>query len=162
VFLGLCVLCVLHAAYFYSQLPDKVASHFGAGGKPDAWSSKTSFMYLYLGIVGGSALLFVGIAFAMCHIPPSMINLPHKDYWLVPERRQETLDSLFQWLLWFGSATVVFFLEMMDQSFRVHVGKADCLQHPGLSVGVYVGFTVLWTIGLLVRFGIKPRSVRKR
>ena len=30
-------------------------------------------------------------------LPSWMINLPHRDYWLAPERRYET----FQWLRWF-------------------------------------------------------------
>jgi uncharacterized membrane protein len=30
-------------AIYYPHLPDRVASHFGAGGVPDGWMSKAAF-----------------------------------------------------------------------------------------------------------------------
>jgi len=158
VFLTLCVLCVAHAAWYYPQLPDKVASHFGPSGQPDAWSTKTFFVAFYLVITGINALLFLGISFGMSKIPVSLINLPNKDYWLSEERKQKTFDFMFHYLLWFASATLLLLLDMFHQSFQVHLAKADSLSHPMLSLGLYIGFTVVWSIGLLVKFGKKSKS----
>ena len=152
VFLVLCALCVIHALYFYPQLPDKVASHFGPSGQPDAWSSKASFVTFYMIVAGVLAILFLGISFGMSKIPLSLINLPNKDYWLSPDRKRETFDFIFHYFLWFASATFVLLIAMFHQSFRVHLGKAKSLEYPMLSVGIYIVFTILWCIGLYVKF----------
>lgn len=160
VFLALCALCVAQAVYYYPRLPETVASHFGLNGQPDAWSSKTFFVAFYLVMTGICVGLFVGVTLAMPKIPVWAINLPNKDYWLSEDRKQSTFDFLFHYFLWFASATLVFLLHTFHQAFQVHLGKADGLTHPLLSVGIFIGFSVVWSLGLLVKFGRKgqPRS----
>jgi uncharacterized membrane protein len=152
VFIVLAVLCLTQAAYYYPLLPDTVASHFGRSGKPDAWSSKLFFVNFYLITIGIIVILFPGIGSGMSKMPDSLINLPNKDYWLSPERRQETSESLSQYFYWFGSATLLLMLDIFHQSFLVHLGKAKSLDHPMLSVVTYVDFSVLWSIGLIAKF----------
>ena len=156
VFIILLVLCIAHAAYYYPLLPDRVASHFGASGRPDAWSDKGSFVNIYLSVVAFIAVLFLGIGLLLRKIPTFLINLLNKDYWLSPERRQETIDVLSRQFLWFGSATLLLLLDIFHQSFRVHLGKAQALDHPWISIVAYVVFTTLWSIGLIVKFARKP------
>ena len=156
VFIVLLLLCIGHAAYYYPLLPDRVASHFGASGKPDAWSSKDHFVKFYLVVVVFIAVLFSGIGFILKKVPASLINLPNKDYWLSPERREDTIAVLSGQFLWFGSATLLLMLDMMHQTFRVHLGKAQVLEHPVTSIVVYVGFSMLWSIALIVKFMRKP------
>jgi uncharacterized membrane protein len=152
VFIILLLLCLGQAAYYYPLLPDRVASHFGASGRPDAWSSKESFVKLYLIVVAFITVLFPGIGLVLRKIPVSLINLPNKDYWLSPERAEETIDVLSRQFLWFGSATLLLLLDIFHQSFRVHLGKAQTLEHPVASIVVFVGFSVLWSIGLIAKF----------
>jgi uncharacterized membrane protein len=152
VFLGLCVLCVAHALYYYPQLPDTVASHFGMGGQPDDWSSKATILAVYLVLVAVLALMFLGFSFGLAHLPVSLLNVPHKEYWLSPERRQETYAFLSSYFLWFASATLLLVFDMMQQTFQVNLGKADALPHPLLSLGLYIGFALLWCVGLFMRF----------
>jgi uncharacterized membrane protein len=152
VFIILLLLCIAHAAYYYPLLPDRVASHFGASGQPDAWSSKVSFVKIYVIVVVFMAVLFPGIGLILRMIPVALINLPDKDYWLLPERRQETIAFLSRQFLWFGSATLLLLLDIFHQSFRVHLGKAQALEHPWASVVAYVLFTTFWSIALIVKF----------
>jgi uncharacterized membrane protein len=156
VFILLLLLCIGHAMYYYPLLPDRVASHFGASGRPDAWSSKESFVKIYLIVVAVIALLFPGIGLILRKTPPSMMNLPNKDYWLSPERKDETIAILYRQFLWFGSATLLLLLDIFHQSFRVHLGKAQALDHPIASIVVYVVFTTFWSIGLIMKFKLKP------
>lgn len=158
VFLILCLLYVAHVIWYYPQLPDRVASHFSFSGQPDAWSTKTFFVTFYLVITGGCALLFIGVSFGMSKIPVSLINLPNKDYWLSEDHKQQTFDFMSHYLLWFASATLLFFLDMFHQSVLVALGKTDSLPHPMLSLGIYIGFIIVWSIGLLVKFGKKGKS----
>ena len=158
IFLGLTAAAIFHGLYFYPQLPDVVASHFGAGGRPDAWSGKGVFITIYLVTVGMNALIFLGIAFGIQKMPASTLNLPNKEYWLTEERRQETFDFFIQYFLWFGIATCLLLLDMFHQTFMVHLGKESTLQHPWLSMGLYLGFSLLWCIGLLLKFFRKQGS----
>lgn len=155
VFLILCVLCVAHVAYYYPRLPERVASHFGASGQPDAWSTKEFFVTFYLVVTGISTLLFLGISVGMSKIPVAWINLPNKNFWLSEERKQKTLDFMFHYFLWFASATLLLLIDIGHQSFLVHLRKADALPHPMLSLGLYIGFTMAWSVGLIVKFGKK-------
>jgi uncharacterized membrane protein len=152
VFLGLCVLCVVQALYYYPMLPPIVPSHFGAGGKPDDWSSKGTFLTVYLVVIAVLAILFLGISFGLAHLPASLMSLPHKEYWLAPERRQATYAFLSSYLLWFASATLLLLFDLLYQTVQVQLGRSGELQHPLLSLGLYVGFTVFWCAGLFIRF----------
>src|SRR3954468_21478203 len=100
--LGLLYLCFL--GYLISsapQLPDRVATHFGAGGEPDGWMSRSSHL-LFMGVFGLAFPLFVvGLFFILRFLPDSGLNIPHRDYWLAPERRSETFAYLFRHSLWF-------------------------------------------------------------
>ena len=156
IFIIVLVLCAAQAAYYYPLLPDRVASHFGVSGRPDAWEGKGVFMMIYLGVVAFIAVLFFGMRHLLGRIPSSLINLPNKDFWLSPERRQETLDLLSQQFHWFGSATLLLLLDIFHQAFRVSVGKAPVLEHPVTSIIVYIAFSVLWSIGLIAKFMRRP------
>ncbi len=84
-----------------------------------------------------------------------MINLPNKDYWLAPERRDETFAILSRRFLWVATATLLLMLDIFHQAFRVHLGKAASLEHPVFSLVLYVVFTILWSIGLIGKFSKK-------
>ena len=155
VFLTLGAMCLVHSLHYYPQLPDIVATHFGFDGRPDAWSDKQSFFRVYLLALALCVGVFPGIAFGASRLPLSMISLPNKSHWLAPERRQATFDFFFQYFLWFGSATVLLHFDVMHQAFQVHLGRAEALQHPMLSLVLYLGFTALWCVGLFLRFSKK-------
>lgn len=152
VFLLLSATCIVHGLYYYPRLPDVVASHFGAGGRPDAWSGKGTFIAVYLVSVSMNVIIFLGIVFGIQRMPDSMLNLPHKEYWLAEERRQETFQFFTQYFIWFGIATSLLLLDIFHQTFMVHLGNASSLKHPWLSMGLYLGFSFAWCIGLFLRF----------
>ena len=152
IFIAILLLCLGHAAYYYPLLPEHVASHFGASGRPDAWSDREAFVALYLAAAAVIAVLFSGIGPVLGRVPDRLINLPNKDHWLSPGRRQETIKVLSRQFLWFGSATLLLLLDIFHQSFRVHLGKAPALEHPAASLAVYAGFSLLWSIGLIAKF----------
>jgi len=161
IFLVMCGLCVAHALFYFPQLPEKVASHFDSSGKPNGWTTKTSFVNFYLVITGFVSILFLSISFGMPKIPESLINMPNKDYWLSGELKQTTFDFMFHYILWYASATNLFLLDTFHQSFQVSLGKADALTHPLLSLGLYIGFAAVWCIGFYMKFGKKAISRHK-
>jgi hypothetical protein len=85
-------------------------------------------------------------------VPASLMNMPNKEYWMAPERRQSTLDLLASSFFWFASATMILLLDMFYQTFQVQLGRAKILTHPVLSLGSYISFSVILTVFLLVGF----------
>lgn len=152
IFLSLSLLCLLQAWYYYPRMPELVASHFGPTGKPDAWMNKASFLHFYVIVVAGLMVLFSVLGLLVSKFPVQLMNLPNKSYWMAEGRRQTTLDLLCSSFLWFASATMILLLDIFYQVFQVQLGKAKTLTHPVLSLGIYISFTVILTVGLLIRF----------
>ncbi len=155
-FLGTGLACLVHAFYYYPQLPEVVASHFGTGGKPDAWSSRNIFVGVYIIAIVMNGLIFLGISYGVRSIPDSMISLPNRDFWLAVDRRRETYRFIFHYFLWYGTATFLLLLDVFHQSFMVHTGRVVSLTHPWLSIVLYLGFSFVWCGGLFVKFFRKP------
>ncbi len=85
--------------------------------------------------------------------PKSMVNLPHKEYWLSEQQAAKTYAVLSARMMWFAVGTVAFFIGLGHLVFQ-----ANLLPQPRLSDGMwwllvgYLAFTTIWCAGLLVRF----------
>jgi Domain of unknown function (DUF1648) len=150
------LLCIGQAVYYYPLLPDRVASHFGISGLPDAWSNKGWFVGTYLFTVASTSILFFGMVPMLKRIPDTFISLPNKGYWLSPEHREGTLKLLSRQFLWFGTATLLLLLDIFHQSFNVHLGNARGLEHPVASMVIYIAFTIIWGISLIATYKRLP------
>jgi uncharacterized membrane protein len=151
-FLVTAALCVAQAAHYYPLLPAKVASHFGSSGAPDGWMPKGPLIWTNISAVVMLALLLLGTASSMSQYPDSRIKLPHKDYWLAPQRREETFAVITDHFLWFGTATFLLLLDVFHQVFRFNLGQAPILEHPVQSLAAYVAFAIGWLISFWMRF----------
>lgn len=126
------------------RLPERVASHFNQAGDPDAWMNRGS--HLKFMIVFGTAfpMSILLICYLLRFLPPDLINIPHRDYWMAPARRRETLQHLLAHSLWFSCLGVIF---MTGVHFLVW--HANARQPPRLSVGWMLAVTAVLIIGLL-------------
>jgi uncharacterized membrane protein len=159
VFLGLLGLAFLRFAQRYAHLPSVVASHFGAGGRPNGWMNKQDFLWMSLVMVGVATIVGFIAPLLVERLPPSLINLPNKEYWLAPERRAETLATFGKWMEWFGSGLIGFFTYVYELVFDANI------EHRGLSEGpfliglvLFMGFALGWSIAFLRRFSLTSVS----
>lgn len=132
-------------------LPDRVPMHFDGAGSADSWGSRTEALALWtvLGVVmlGGGALL----ARHATGGDGTWLNLPHKDYWLAPERREAFRrrfeGDMLGFLAWTGLLLVV--LMLITGWAADHGGDM-----PGwvfwVALGGYLVGTGIW-IGWLLR-----------
>ena len=136
------------------KLPDPVASHFDGRGVPDAWTSRGN----YLTLLAAMAMFLPGIVVALCYVvrflPVSMINLPHREYWLAPERRAATDLYLFRQSLWFACAAVLFLIAVHFTVIDANSKIPPRLSNPLLilSAGGFLVAVVAWIIKLLWPF----------
>jgi uncharacterized membrane protein len=148
---------LIHAGVYYRMLPAQVASHFDIQGQPDGWMSKGAFVSVYVGMLLGSGIVMAALGLLLPRTPDSLINLPHKDYWLAPERRRATLLAVSADFSWFASATIAFLIAMFQACFTVTLGRQMPEWFFPVTTGIYVAFCVLWSVQLLWRFR-KPKE----
>ena len=114
---------IVLTAIYWPQLPEKMASHFNAGGQPDGWMNKGSFVGLMVLIQFGLAAMMFGIGRLTRVLPPSMINVPNREYWLADERREQTLQDSESMLAWIAAGTSVFLMVIFWLTFDANIGE---------------------------------------
>ncbi|MFT4200757.1 DUF1648 domain-containing protein [Gordonia sp. (in: high G+C Gram-positive bacteria)] len=77
--------------------PDRVPMHWGPAGV-DRWGSRTEFLTFSLVTAGLIGALMIGLGIAASRLPASIINTPHRDYWLSPEHRP-AFDGLMRTMM---------------------------------------------------------------
>lgn len=159
----LLVLVLLSAGYAAfvantaSLLPERVAIHFGLGGQADRWTdrSQTASFFEILTVVPA---IFVLLGIVMHLLPAGAFNLPHRDYWLAPERRAQTVEVICRQLNWMGCLMVLFLAGIYW--LTILANRATPPRLPMnlflLLVGAFLGATILWTIIFIRRFSKVP------
>ena len=116
----LVLVAFIQFAYYYSTLPDQIASHFNLKGQPDAWSNKNAVMLFHLVLIIFFAILFRFISRLTFKVPESLINLPNKKFWLSPERKNQTLNSLATFSIWLGNVLIIFLLVIFNLTYQAN------------------------------------------
>src|SRR6202142_1216286 len=88
------LVCIFETVRLWGLAPAQMESHFDISGNPDSFTTKAQFfgfelqtMLVVIGL-GVLAQIFVLIT------PVEWVNMPHREYWLAPERRDQTVDRL--------------------------------------------------------------------
>jgi uncharacterized membrane protein len=156
--LSLMALAALQTWWYYPRLPARVISHLDAAGRPDGYTAKGVLFIEYwilLLMIAGFFLLAVRL---IPKTPVKWISLPHKDYWMSPQRRGRAFAFMIASTAWFGNATLLFFIFLFQILFSLGLGNLD---HPGrwiwTATGAYVALTIWWTVHF-VRFYYRTDS----
>jgi len=89
-------------AYYYPLMPQRMASHFTADGYPNGWQPRESFFLLTIFLCASSAVVAFFVPWQIASRGNARINLPNRDYWLAPERREATMRYITATMSWFG------------------------------------------------------------
>jgi hypothetical protein len=89
-------------------LPPVVASHFDASGAPDGALPRGLYLALMGALLAGVPLLLALLPRWMIGRDGARLNIPHRQYWLAPDRREQTLDFLRRQGRWFAAAVALF------------------------------------------------------
>jgi uncharacterized membrane protein len=160
------VIAIVATIYFlsnYAQLPEIVASHFNGRGVANGWQTKSSFLTAFAGVVAIAALLTFGVPFLVSKVPVQLINLPHKEYWLAPEHRAETMAILGGSFAWFGCAVLVVVTTAINYAVGRNLHPEAQMNPPALVyvLGGFVVFALVWSIRMLAYFSrVPPQDVR--
>jgi hypothetical protein len=146
---GLIALAIVRSISVWDALPASMASHFGPQGRPDGWQSRAAFFATFGAAGFGTALLLLAIPTLLRYIPPSLINIPHRSYWLEPARIDEARRKLAHYMDWFSVAitlVLVVVLELVLQANVRRTGLDGSVMVP-LLIGFFA-FTIAWLVWL--------------
>lgn len=135
-------------------LPDRVATHFGASGQPDDWMSRSGYLNFTAWFGIGLPLFILAIILLSRFLPVSLVNVPHKQFWFAPERRELAQSILFDHSLYLASWMVLFFGAM--HYLVIVANRSDPVRLPSHLffpvLLVFVAGIIAWIIALYRRF----------
>jgi len=142
-------------AIYWQHSPERVATHFNGLGKADGWMHRDAATLMMVGFQTLMPLIFMGIAYSIFLFPASLINIPNRDFWLAPERRDESLAFVARTTALFSLAISLFFSGMNHLTFRANQEAGD-LSLVGFWVLLvsFLAFTASWVAVLLFRFRV--------
>ncbi len=148
------------AAFIYltaQSLPANVASHFGPGGAANSYMPRPAYLALMLFaacVVPWLAVL--QITFALRR-PNARINMPHRDYWLAPERRPETIATITKWftifpiMLTLVLTAVHWLVVQANTTHPPHIAEGSVM----LILAATLAITLIWLGIFYARFGTR-------
>ncbi|MCP4983373.1 MAG: DUF1648 domain-containing protein [Gammaproteobacteria bacterium] len=153
IFLALVAAAIAQIIYYYPQMPEVVASHFDGLGAPNDWSSRNGFFGIYAAIL----LMLIGIFIFVPGWSEKRasfgMKIPHRDYWLAPERIEKTKLFFRRQMMIMGIvhltlaiyAIQLAILANFDQQPRLHASI-------GWALGLYFVFLIGWLIHFYLHF----------
>ncbi|MDD5308209.1 MAG: DUF1648 domain-containing protein [Deltaproteobacteria bacterium] len=150
-------------ARYYPRLPEVVASHFDAAGRPNDWAPKVALLAIYLAVLVLMTVIFAVVPGHILKVPDSMINLPNKAYWLAPERRAVTEGKLALFMAECGVATIALLVCVFQMVFTANLSRA-----PSLPKGIvvllvaFLAYMTVWTVRLFLAFKVRSGEASRR
>jgi len=151
----LAALSIAQAGYYYPRLPDTIASHFDRAGVADDWSSPAGFFAVVLLVVMLNLVVFVAVP-RLIMVGRLRVNLPHRDYWLTPERRGETLARFADFLGWFGVASLLLAIAVVQLVVDANFARAPLSPGIGWLLFAYLVYVLVSLARLFWQFRKPP------
>jgi hypothetical protein len=144
-------------AWSVGQMPERVAGHFGLTGRADRWMGRTGYL-LSMTLLGLGLPLVLVVLTALPGLSLHGINLPHRDFWLAPERIGETRAFLLAHSLWFGCLALSFLAGIHFLVVRANRQAPPRLSMPLLLLllACFVGGILGWQASLTGHFRREP------
>ena len=146
----LILVCLLMLAFYYPRMPERMASHFAADGRVNGWQPRESFFLLALVINAISAVITFLAPWLIASRPNARINLPNRNYWLAPERREVTMRYIAATMAWFGCSALFVLISGTFLALRANLAP-DHRFNSGAMLAVMAVF-LLSLMLLMLRF----------
>jgi uncharacterized membrane protein len=143
-----------------SQLPDSIASHFNGAGAPNGFMTHQGYtVFMLVFVIGIPLVSVVSIPLTFTR-SPDKINLPNKEYWLAPERREQTMRFLKSHLVWLGTGIAAFIGYMHWLLLQANAVSPPRLPADQFVFGVvaFVAAVFIWAFWMIARFLLVPRK----
>jgi uncharacterized membrane protein len=158
---GIAFYLVLAAAAVFvirtgNALPDVVATHFGPSGEANGLMARAFFVRFMLIFVVVLPLTLSFLIGRLLKLPDTRINIPHREYWLAPERRADTVGRLQRHMQFFGALLAVFLCYVFWQVVQANSHSPPVLDNVRFSTGLATFMAALVTWIVILRRDFRP------
>jgi uncharacterized membrane protein len=140
---------LLMMAYYFPQMPQRMASHFAADGHVNGWQSREAFFVLMIVVSSASAVVCFLAPRQIAAKANARINLPNREYWLAPERREATMRYISATMAWFGCG--ILFVLISGTFFALQANLGPDPRFNSQAMILVLGGFFAGLLGLLVR-----------
>ncbi len=153
IFFALVALAVIQVIYYYPQMPKVVASHFDGLGAPNDWANKQGFFGLYLAIILMLVAVFEWVPRWSENRGRSGMKIPNRDYWLAPERVEQTKAFFRRQMFIMGIVHLLLAMYAIQLALLANLDQQPML-HPsiGWALVLYFIFLGVWLIHFHLHF----------
>jgi len=147
---------IVQVVYGYTDLPERLASHFDSSGRADGWSSRDSFIATWYGVIVLVNIWPLVIGPMMRKLPPGLLSLPNKEYWLADDTRREIAIGITRAMLaGIMFATNLLLLMAFDYTLAMNAG-GEATFNIWFGMIVQITLTTGIVIWGMVRFSRTP------
>lgn len=114
-YIAVLLLCLFEMARLWFIAPDQMAAHFNAQGDPDRFVSKAEFFWFQAQTLLVIILVSLPLQVLFMVLPPDLINISNREFWLAPERLDETIGRLNS----FGAMLFGVIVLMIQAAFEI-------------------------------------------
>jgi len=160
IFAVLAVGAAIYFSTYYAQMPDVVASHFNGRGVPNGWQTKPPFFGMFAALTVLAAVVGFGVPRIIASVPPQLVNLPNKQYWLRPEHVAETMAFLNAYFAWLGCAVFLIMILTFDYAMQsnLHPDHRPDVSRMWYILAGFLAFVVVWIVRIFTRFVRLPQD----
>jgi len=137
-------------------LPEVLATHFGPSGAANGYMARTfyvRFMLVFVVLLPLALNLVIG---RVLRLPDTRINIPHREYWLAPERRADTVGRLRRHMQFFGVVLAAFLCYVHWQVVQANTRSPPVLDNVRFSTGLATFMAALVTWIVILRRDFRP------
>ena len=145
---------VLFVLMTIDRLPAIVATHFGTDNRPNGWMTRGGYLLFTLAFGAGVSALVIFFVGVLPRLKPQWTNIPHRDYWLASERREESFRFLAAHACWLACLMVLFIAGIHALILLTHQSHPPLLPMTPFLVllGGFLSGIALWTVKIYRRF----------
>lgn len=137
----------------YPHLPAQVAQHFNLQGQPDNWCSPEQYVALMATLWIMLPGFMLTVAMSIYYVPAKFVSLPHKEYWLAPERKESTRRALGNRMAWLPTIMALFLVALNHDVIVANLSTPPRVpDNLGWIAGAFVAVTFAWTSETYWRF----------
>jgi uncharacterized membrane protein len=137
-------------------LPAYVASHFAGDGTANGYMPRSAYVAFMLVVTISLPLVIFASARILPSVPPSLLNLPHREYWLAMERRDATYAYLSDHTAYFATLLAVFL-----GFVHWRVVAANGLHPPVLEPVAFVAGLIVFLVALVAWIAVLAAHFRR-
>jgi uncharacterized membrane protein len=139
-----------------TTLPDVLATHFGPAGEANGYMARSFYVRFMLVFVVLLPLALNFIINRVLRLPNTRINIPHREYWLAPERRADTVGRLQRHMMFFGVLLAAFLCYVHWQVVQANTRSPPVLDSVRFSTGLATFMAALVTWIVILRRDFRP------